>query len=67
MRRLLGGSGGGHNAATSPGFDATKLSGDKLELMKLLAEKAATTYPPAFTGKPFEHKKSEKKTCSKRC
>ena len=41
------------DALNSPGYDASKLSGERLERMKALAQRAATTFPPPFTGVPY--------------
>jgi hypothetical protein len=43
----------GHDALHSPGWNATLMSGERLERMKACAEKANTAMPPNFTGKPF--------------
>jgi hypothetical protein len=43
-----------HDALGSPGYDASKLTGEKLERIKALATKATSTFPPAFVNTPFE-------------
>lgn len=43
-----------YDALNSPGYDATKLSGERLEKIKACAEKASKTFPPAFVNKPYE-------------
>jgi len=37
-----------HDALNSPGYDSTKLTGERLRKMKKLAEKAIKTFPPSF-------------------
>ena len=43
-------SAGKHEALNSPGFNPNKMSGERLEKMKALAQKALTTFPPKLNG-----------------
>jgi hypothetical protein len=47
-------SAGAHDALNSPGYNPAKLSGERLEKMKALAEKARTTYPPKLPSGTYE-------------
>lgn len=42
-----------HDALNSPGWNPDKMSGERLEKMKALAEKAKTAYPPVFKNQSF--------------
>ena len=42
------------DALNSPGFDASKLSGERLARMKACAEKARGAFPPRLEPVPFE-------------
>ena len=46
--------GGGSDALRSPGYNPAMMTGERLERMKALAEKANTTFPPAFVNAPYE-------------
>ncbi|KAK7233245.1 hypothetical protein SO694_000382120 [Aureococcus anophagefferens] len=41
-----------HDATASPGYNERLLTGERLARMKACAEKASTTFPPAFVNKP---------------
>ena len=45
---------GTFDAKSSPGYDPSKLSGERLERMKACAHKASTTFPPPFSNEPYE-------------
>lgn len=47
-------SSGSHDAASSPGWSADKLTGARLDKMKACAEIASLTFPPPFENKPQE-------------
>eukprot|EP00966_Prymnesium_polylepis_P314618 7270083-Prymnesium_polylepis.1 len=40
--------------ACSPGYNPSRMTGERLERMKVLAKKAETSFPPAFVNKPQE-------------
>lgn len=48
----------GPSAATSPGYNAAKLSPEKLNALMKLAERAQSTYPQAFVDAPQEGDRS---------
>ena len=54
MGRMLARAGGGGDALNSPGYDASKLSGDALARMKACAEKALASFPPKLPPGPYE-------------
>ena len=41
-----------HDATASPGYNERLLTGERLARMKACAEKASTTFPPAFVNEP---------------
>lgn len=43
-----------HDALNSPGYNPSKLSGERLQLMKACAVKANTTFPPKLPPVPYE-------------
>ena len=45
---------GAHDALKSLGYDASKLSGERLEQMKRCAAKASAAFPPKLPAAPFE-------------
>ena len=43
-----------HDALNSPGYNPAKISGPKLDILKQCAERAQSTFPPAFKNEPYE-------------
>ena len=49
---MMGSSSSAHDAKASLGYNPRLLTGERLARMKACAEKASTTFPPAFVNKP---------------